>query len=125
EFRRVLFRSLLADLVRDDLRERSAPVGGLPDGCRDFVQREQARVHRRHHDHLLAQLAGGDLRTARDVTGAHAIISICRAASITPQASFLRVKIMRYSATLAANSHAALNTDRTVPSSCAKKRMLR
>src|SRR5271157_522829 len=58
---------LLADLVANNIPQRSAPVGSLKDGSCDLVQREERRIGRVHDHHFAGQRAGGNGRTARNV----------------------------------------------------------
>ena len=60
-----------ADLVLDNLRQRSAPVGRLPDYGGNFIEREKGGVHRRHDHHFTAQHTGCDGGAARDVGVRH------------------------------------------------------
>src|SRR6202795_2749992 len=74
---------LLADMVADNIPQRSAAVGSLKDcGC-DLVQREESRIGRVHDHHFAGERAGGDGRTARNV---NASLRHARA----PPASYLR-----------------------------------
>src|SRR5450755_3297472 len=51
---------LRADLVADDVLQRSATIGGLEDGGGDFVQREESGISRVHDHHFAGQRASGD-----------------------------------------------------------------
>src|SRR5256885_10866192 len=48
-------------------------IRGFPDERGHFVQREEAGIHRRHDDHLAAQMAGRGHRASRDVARLHTI----------------------------------------------------
>src|SRR5208337_4038420 len=74
---------LLADLVANNIPQRSAPVGSLKDGSCDLVQREERRIGRVHDHHFAGQRTGGNGRTARNV---NAIFRHARA----PPASCMR-----------------------------------
>src|SRR5450759_5196516 len=58
---------LLADLVANNIPQRSVAVSRLEDDGCDLVQGEERRIGRVHDHHFAGQRAGGNGRTARNV----------------------------------------------------------
>src|SRR5262245_48478365 len=109
---------LSADLLRDDLFERRAAVGRVPQQRRGAVQDKERRVAAGHDHHFVADHTGGNLRAAGDVLRlTHRISSHTRASGRN---------VNRRTGTCSTNLHAKSNTRPTSSGSCgAKNRMLR
>src|SRR5438270_6684743 len=92
------------------------PVGGLPNGGGDLVQRKEGGVGDRHYHHFAAQHAGRNLGASRNIFVRQSIIS---------QTRWSGAKVRRRTGTRATNSQADWNTSLTSSASSAKNNMLR